>query len=620
MKTNVVKQQTYTSVEDYEANCYQLFPSISKRKNIGGKTYFVRRYFKSAGISTATKTLKSPCRALLRNRLLEIRGDVMKQKNYIAGLYFRLSQEDERQGESVSIENQRTMLRKYAEEHGFEIHGEYIDDGISGTTFDRPEVQRLLDDAKTGVINTIIVKDLSRFGRNYIEVGQYVDYVFPAFGIRFIAIQDNVDTANRDSGAMEMMPIMNVFNEWHAANTSKKIRAVLKSNAKDGKYHARKAPYGYVKSDTEKKTPIIDEEAAAVVKRIFEMRASGLSPHKIADTLNEENIPNPSKYSMDKYGIVGKRNHFGLWSFCAVNSILNNPTYLGHMAQQRWSSVSYKNHKRYKKDESEWVVVHNTHEAIITQELWDKVREVEKSVAQGRKTKRGYTHPLSGFLFCADCGGKMKLNYINRNGKIDFNFNCGNHMRIGKAYCFSHFIQAKDIEAIVLDDIREMAQRIVLDEKTIREDFIRHNAELADKAIKTAKKELQVKRKRTEELSRLMQLAYEDRLKGKMPEDICIGFIQKYSEEQKKIEAEIAELEERLTETTNTIQSADEFIRNIKKYLEAPELTREMCYELIDRIIVGGHPKHTGKEREISIVYKVDIASVLRYKLNNLNK
>ena len=540
----------------------------------------------------------------------------MKQKTYIAGLYYRLSQEDERQGESVSIDNQRAILRKYAEEHGFEIHDEYIDDGVSGTTFDRPEVQRLLDDAKTGVINTIIVKDLSRCGRNYIEVGQYVDYVFPAFGIRFIAIQDNVDTENRDSGAMEMMPIMNVFNEWHAANTSKKIRAVLKSNARDGKYHARKAPYGYVKSDTEKKTPVIDEEAAAVVKRIFEMHASGLSPHKIADILNEENIPNPSKYSMDKYGIVGKRNHFGLWSFCAVNSILNNPTYLGHMAQQRWSSVSYKNHKRYKKDESEWVVVHNTHEPIITQELWDKVREVEKSVAQGRKTKRGYTHPLSGFLYCADCGGKMKMNSINRNGKVDFNFNCGNHVRLGKSYCFSHFIQAKDIEAIVLDDIRTMAKRIVLDEKVIREDFIRHNAELADKAIKSAKKELQAKRKRTEELSRLMQLAYEDRLKGKMPEDICIGFIQKYSEEQKKVNAEIAELEERLTETTNTIKSADEFIRNIKKYLEAPELTREMCYELLDRVVVGGHPKHTGKERVIDIVYKVDIASVLRYKLN----
>ena len=539
----------------------------------------------------------------------------MKQKHYIAGLYMRLSQEDERQGESVSIDNQRTILRKFAEDRGFEIHDEYIDDGVSGTTFQRPEVQRLLDDAKTGVINTIIVKDLSRFGRNYIEVGQYVDYVFPAFGIRFIAIQDNVDTENRDSNAMEMMPIMNIFNEWHAANTSKKIRAVLKANAREGKYHARKAPYGYVKSDTEKKTPVIDEEAAAVVKRIFEMRASGLSPHKIADILNAEKILNPSRYCLERYGVVGRRENVGLWSFCGVNSILQNPTYLGHMVQQRDGTVSYKNHKRYTKDESEWVIVRNTHEAIITQELWDKVREVEKSVAQGRKTKKGYTHPLSGFLYCADCGGKMKMNSIIRNGKVDLNFNCGNHMRLGKSYCFSHFIQAKDLEAIVLDDIKEMAQRIVLDEKTIREEYIRHNAEVQEKSIKAAKKELQAKRKRTEELSRLMQIAYEDRLKGKMPEDICIGFIQKYSEEQKKLEVEIAELEERLTQTENTMQSADEFIRNIKKYLEAPELTREMCYELIERIIVGGHPKHTGKEREIDIVYKVDIASVLRYRL-----
>ena len=538
----------------------------------------------------------------------------MKQKNYIAGLYLRLSQEDERQGESVSIDNQRTILRKYAEENGFEIHDEYIDDGVSGTTFQRPEVQRLLDDAKTGVINTIIVKDLSRFGRNYIEVGQYVDYVFPAFGIRFIAIQDNVDTENRDSNAMEMMPIMNVFNEWHAANTSKKIRAVLKANAREGKYHARKAPYGYVKGTDEKKTPIVDKEAAVVVKRIFAMRASGLSPHKIADVLNAEGILNPSRYSMEKYGIVGRKENMGLWSFCAVNSILNNPTYLGHMAQQRWSSVSYKNHKRYKRDESEWIIVRNTHEAIITQEQWDKVREVEKSVAQGRKTKRGYTHPLSGFLYCADCGGKMKMVSIIRKGKVELNFNCGNHARLGKSYCFSHFIQGKAIEEIVLDDIRTMAQRIVLDEERMKQEFIRRNAEVAETAIKEVKKDLQTKRKRTEEISRLMQVAYEDRLKGKMPEDICIGFIQRYSEEQKKLKAEIAELEERLTQTENTMQSADEFIRNIKKYLEAPELTREMCYELIERIIIGGHPKHTGKEREIDIVYKVDIASVLRYK------
>ncbi len=541
----------------------------------------------------------------------------MKQKHYIAGLYYRLSQEDERQGESVSIDNQRTILRKYAEERGFEIHDEYIDDGVSGTTFQRPEVQRLLDDAKTGVINTIIVKDLSRFGRNYIEVGQYVDYVFPAFGIRFIAIQDNVDTENRDSGAMEMMPIMNVFNEWHAANTSKKIRAVRRSNAKEGIYTAKKASYGYKMGTDKKRAPVIDEETAPIVKRIFEMYASGMSPRKISEILNLEGIPSPATYAYTQSGQKPKPNVVGLWTAVTIREMLNKIIYIGHMPQLRWTSLSYKNHKRFRKDESEWTVVYNNHEPIISQELWDKVQERKKSVAQGRKTKVGYTHPLSGFLFCADCGNKMKLcTSVSRKGTRSYHFDCGYHLRYGKAYCFSHYIAASALEEIVLGDIREMAQRIVLDEKAVREDFIRHNAELADKAVKTAKRELQVKRKRIEELSRLMQVAYEDRVRGKMPEDICIGFIQKYSDEQKKLETEIAELEAKLTETENTMQSADEFIRNIKKYLEAPELSREMCYELIDRIIIGGSPKTTGKEREIDIVYKVDIASVLRHKLN----
>lgn len=541
----------------------------------------------------------------------------MKQKHYIAGLYFRLSQEDERQGESVSIDNQRAILRKYAEEHGFEIHGEYIDDGVSGTTFDRPEVQRLLDDAKTGVINTIIVKDLSRFGRSYIEVGQYVDYVFPAFGIRFIAIQDNIDTEKRDSGAMEMMPIMNIFNEWHAANTSKKIRAVKKAHAKEGIYTAKKAAYGYKIGTDKKRTPVIDEETAPIVRRIFEMYASGMSPLKISETLNLEGVMSPAVYAYTNLGQKPRPNGMGLWLASTVREMLNNIIYIGHMAQLRWTSLSYKNHKRFRNDESEWAIVYNTHEPIISQELWNRCQERKKSVAKGRRTKVGYTHPLSGFLFCADCGNKMKLSTIisRSTGKRLYRFDCGHHVRYGKAYCFSHFIAASILEEIVLDDIREMAKSIVLDEKAIREEFIRHNAELADKAIKSAKKELQAKRKRIEELSRLMQVAYEDRVKGKMPEDICIGFIQKYSEEQKRLEAEIVDTEKKLTETEDTIQSADEFIRNIKKYLEAPELTREMCYELIDRIIVGGSPTVTGKERTIEIVYKVDIASVLQHKL-----
>ena len=546
----------------------------------------------------------------------------MKQKHYIAGLYYRLSQEDERQGESVSIDNQRTILRKYAEERGFEIHDEYIDDGVSGTTFQRPEVQRLLDDAKTGVINTIIVKDLSRFGRNYIEVGQYVDYVFPAFGIRFIAIQDNVDTENRDSGAMEMMPIVNIFNEWHAANTSKKIKAVRRSNALAGIYSAKKATYGYLKGTDKKRTPVIDEETAPVVRRIFELYAAGTSPKNIADILNAENIPSPGKLAYERLGHKGRPNEMRLWCEVSIRAMLNNIMYIGHLPMLQETTVSYKNHKRQAKDRSDWVITYNNHEPIISQELWDRVQERQKHMAQGRKTKTGFVHPLSGFLVCADCGSKLKMSGHLNGPKTayQYHFDCGLHIRYGKSLCFSHFIPAKVLEEIVLGDIREMAQRIVLDEKAIREDFIRHNAELADKAIKTAKKELQAKRKRTEELSRLMQLAYEDRLKGKMPEDICISFIQKYSDEQKLLEAEIAELETKLAETENTMQSADDFIRNIKKYLEAPELTREMCYELIDRIIVGGLPKVTGKEREIDIVYKVDIASVLRYKLNNSNK
>ena len=542
----------------------------------------------------------------------------MKQKNYIAGLYLRLSQEDERQGESISIDNQRTILHKYAEEYGFEIHGEYIDDGISGTTFQRPEVQRLLDDAKTGVINTIIVKDLSRFGRNYIEVGQYIDYVFPAFGIRFIAIQDNVDTANRDSGAMEMMPIMNVFNEWHAANTSKKIRAVKRANALAGKFSGSRAPYGYIKGTDEKRTFQIDEEAAPIVKRIFEMYASGISPYKIAEILNNEGIPSAGRLTFLRTGEKIRNNEHPYWEETRIRPILKNIEYLGHLAQQKYASVSYKNHKIIQKDQSDWIIVYNTHEPIISQELWDKVQERLKSRAHGRKMRTGMTHPLSGFLYCADCGSKLKMGYVWHKYKnyYTYNFDCGKLKRYGRSFCFSHYIRANVLEEIVLGDIREMAKKIVLDEKSIREEYVRHNAELKDQSIKSIKKELQLKNKRIEELSRLIQVAYEDRVKGKMPEDICISFIQRYSEEQKSVTAEITELETKLNYTETARQNADDFICNIKKYLDAPELTREMCYELLDRVVVGGLPKVTGQEREIDIIYKVDIASVLRYKLN----
>ena len=478
-------------------------------------------------------------------------------------------------------------------------------------------MQRLLDDAKTGIINTIIVKDLSRFGRNYIEVGQYIDYVFPAFGIRFIAIQDNVDTENRDSGTMEMMPIMNVFNEWHAANTSKKIRAVKRQYAKEGIYIASKASYGYLIGEDKKHTPVINEETAPIVRRIFEIYASGISPTTICETLNNEKIPSPAIYTYIKFNLKPNKNVLGIWNPSTIREMLQKIIYIGHLPQLRWTSVSYKNHKRYRTDESEWQIVYNNHEPIISQELWDKVQERRKSVATGR-TKIGFTHPLSGFLFCADCGSKMKLCTSIKNKKDRYYmFDCDNHARYGKSYCFSHQISTVAIEKLVIEDIQEMAQKIVLDEKSIREEFICHNAELEDAKIKKNKQELFHKQRRVEELKIIIQTAYEDKIKGKIPEDICIGLIEQYAEEQKTITEEIEALKNQFEETEIKQQNADDFIKAIKKYLNAPQLTREMCYELIDRIIIGGTPSATGKDREINIVYKVDIASVLRHRLKN---
>ena len=268
-----------------------------------------------------------------------------KQTEYKVGMYLRLSRDDERQGESLSIENQRRILTNYINENGWTLYDTYIDDGISGTTFDRPGVQRLLDDAKAGNINLILCKDMSRFGRNYIMVGQYVDYIFPMYNIRFIALTDNIDTLNSDSASMDMLPIMNVFNEWYAANTSKKLRAVFESNARSGKYKCTYCAYGYFKSDDGFNTPIIDPYAAAIVRRIFEMRAKGFNPKKIADILNAEHIPTPSDYQYQRLGKPNPHNTSHLWGNINVQRILKNPIYLGKLAQLRTTSVSYKNHK-----------------------------------------------------------------------------------------------------------------------------------------------------------------------------------------------------------------------------------------------------------------------------------
>ena len=533
-----------------------------------------------------------------------------KQSNYNAGIYVRLSQEDERAGESLSIENQKMILTKYVAEQGWTLVDVYVDDGYSGTDFNRPAVTQLLEDAKNGKINLIICKDLSRFGRNYIEVGQYVDYIFPTYNIRFIALNDNVDTANQNSAAMDMMPIVNIFNEWHCASTSRKIRTVLEANAREGKYRACCAPYGYVKGTDEKHLPVPDEPAASIVRRIFEERAKGISPRHIADKLNAEKVPPPADYAIEKFGVTTYRSKSHLWCTEIVRRIVNNPIYLGHLYLMKTTTVSYKNHKVINKSEEDMVIIKNSHEPLITQEIWDKCREVEASVSQGKKTKKGETMPLSGFLFCADCGDKLRLGTNNTtNGSkklprkyIRHNYQCGAYSRFGKFACTSHYIKMKEINALVLADIHSLSQQVIEDEAAAKSAFLAKKQ--AEHAKQTAddKKHLSDSKRRLEELSALIPKIYEDKVLGKVPEDVCLDLLQKYTAEQKELNAIVTELEAKQQESRKDEEDVEKFVSRLKRYADATELTREMCMEMIEYIVVDEYA--ADRPRHIEIYYK----------------
>ncbi len=539
------------------------------------------------------------------------------RKDYIVGMYVRLSRDDERAGESLSIENQKAILSEYIAEQGWTLYDVYADDGISGTTFERPGVKRLLEDAQQGVINTILVKDMSRFGRNYIMVGQYLDYVFPSFGIRFVALSDNIDTENKDTPAMDMMPITNVFNEWWAATTSKKLRAVRIKNAKEGKNGMSHAPYGYKLGTDEKRTLQIDEETAPVVRRIFEMRARGLTPRKIADVLNAEKVLTPNDYRIATTGINGVRNSSHLWHTTVLRTLLRNQAYIGKLVQHKTTTISYKNHKWQRRPEEEWIIVENAHEAIVSKELWDKVKEVEKAVGHGKHTVRGYMHPLSGLMYCADCGAKMRLGwnttYIKRLGRENtyFNFNCGTKSRMGSSACFSHFITVPVLEQIIKSDVASKAKMIIGREAEFKKRYLQRQAALADANQSDVKKELKRAEKRFLELDKLLEAAFEEKVAGKIPESVCVKLIEKYTAEQTELQEKTNSLIQGLEQVSQAKTDVDEFIRRLKLYFDSPALTREMCLALFDRLIIGGKETVTGKPQEIHIYYKIDIDSVL---------
>ena len=526
-----------------------------------------------------------------------------KQTNYNVGMYLRLSKDDERSGESLSIENQRKVLTNYINEQGWTLYDEYVDDGYSGTSFDRPGVQRLLEDAKAGNINLILCKDMSRFGRNYIAVGQYVDYIFPMYNIRFIALTDNIDTANNNSASMEMLPIVNVFNEWYAANTSKKLRAVIETNAKAGKYKTTFAAYGYDKGDDENRTPVIDPETAPIVRRIFEMRASGANLRKIAMALNDDGILSPADYHYTKAGKATLLYSHHLWSTQAVKRILHNPIYIGTLARMKMTTVSYKNHKVIKRDESDWIVHENNHEAIISKELWDKVRELEDSVSTGKSTKTGEVKPLSGMCYCSTCGTKMKFT-SSMTGKTPQNYTCGLYARFGKQYCNTHFITLKALESVVLADIQRQIDFVMNDDKA-REKYLSRKRGLNNLQENADRKRLQEITKRLGELDKLIETAYEDRALGRVPEKVCIPLLEKYQAEKDTLTAEYDELHQRTQTEQQDEADVDEYIRRLRSYAGAEQLTRQMALELIEYITIDENPNDRKAVRDIHVYYKL---------------
>lgn len=412
--------------------------------------------------------------------------------------------------------------------------------------------------------------------------------------------------------------------EWYVGNRSKKIRAVIEANAKAGKYRTTYAQYGYVKGTDEKKLPIVDEPAASNVKRIFEMRASGISPKHIAMKFNDENIPIPSDYRTQKFGITAYRFSHHLWTCDVVKQILRNPTYLGHLVQLRITNISYKNKKQIKRPDEEKVIVYNTHEPIISQELWDKVKEIKRSVNQGKAQGNQIVHPLSGLMYCEDCGNKMHIGWNNtrhsRKGPRIYrqaNYNCGGFKGFGTRVCTSHMIKFEDIESIVLQDIKAKANFVNFNKEQARKEFLQRQENQQKENLMLDNRTLQDKTKRLDEVTKLIRSTYEDKVISKIPEDICISLLNNYQKEKEVLENEISQITERIEKVKQNTKNVDEFIERVKKYINSLVLTREMALELIEFITIDKFTKGSKEPRKIHIYNKlIDNINGIDFKCN----
>jgi DNA invertase Pin-like site-specific DNA recombinase len=526
----------------------------------------------------------------------------MGETKYKAGIYLRLSKDDERAGESVSIENQRMLLTKYAEDRGIDIKNEYADDGWSGTNMNRPAFRRMMRDAEDHVINMIIVKDLSRVGRNYIEVGRLTEETLPRLGCRFVALNDSVDSI---LGENDMMVYRNLFNEFYSKDTSKKVRAVKQACMRQGKYLGAYAPIGYKKDPMNKHHLIIDEETAPIVRRIFSLRREGMGQRAISNLLNAEHILSPRELYYSRIGKENPCNTNGLWNKDSVKAILSNEVYLGNLVQGRHGTVSYKNHSMVKKAEEQWVRVENTHEPLVSQADWETVRSLDGRNYRPRPDADGETRMFTGLLRCADCGFNLRAHISNdkrKDGSINRRvaYICGNYARSGKAACTVHMVQEPALVQLVLDEIREHAALAAFNEERVVNAILHSKNKETLSLNALHRQQLKMSGERLTELDRVMRTLYEDRVNGVISETIFKDMMTGFERERAVKESELADLRSKVEQCERDVCDVGAWVSAIRKYSALEELTQAILLELIDCIEVF-EPESIGKQRICNI-------------------
>ena len=522
----------------------------------------------------------------------------MMDTTYNVGIYCRLSNDDERDGESVSIENQKLLLQNYVRQRGWNEVDVYIDDGYSGTNFNRPGFQRMLADIKAGKIKRVIVKDMSRFGRDYLQVGFYTDMLFPDFGVHFIAVNDGVDSTR---GENEFTAIRNVFNEMYARDTSKKIRATWQSKGKSGEHLTTIPPHGYMKDPNNKKKWIIDEEAAAVVQQIFALCVSGMGPTQIAKWLEKHEIYNPTAYSQAKGRPVTNKptaNPYK-WTNETVSRTLERIEYLGHTVNFKTRKQSYKSKKKLWNDPSEWVIFENTQPPIVEESVFLIVQNIRRS--RRRPTKMGDMGIFSGLLYCAECGGKMYQCRATNFTEEQKYFICSTY-RQGKDLCTTHSIKNVFLYEIVLKNLREAIAYVTEYEAEFVQEAADSRLRERDVEFSRKRETLSKAESRIAELDNLFKHLYEDNVTGKLSDERFIKMSHDYELEQSNLKAMAEVLREEIKQQEKQKTNVKAFISAVKKYTDMQQLDAAMLREFIDRIEVS-HTDKKSKTREITIVY-----------------